>query len=284
MTVPDDIPWPLVLAVVVTHNGRPWLPGCLKSLSLQSYPALDVVIVDNASDDPDTVPRLTQRLLPDATVLRFARNVGFGAAANRALEVVPSAREAEYYLFIHDDVALDRDCVGLLVASALDTDAGVVGGKGLSWDEPEVLLEVGMSADEFGYPVSGLEEGEIDQGQHDVRREVLFVTSACILVSRATVERGGSWDPAYFLFGEDLDLCIRARMLGFPVVVAPKARFYHAVAMATGRREGPPAESVRYFTRRNRLRTIAKNASTARVLLLLTLYTGVLGAETVLLA
>ena len=141
-----------------------------------------------------------------------------------------------------------------------------------------------MSADEFGYPVSGLEEGEIDQGQHDVRREVLFVTSACILVSRATVERGGSWDPAYFLFGEDLDLCVRARMLDSPVVVAPKAHFYHAVAMATGRRDGPPEDSIRYFTRRNRLRTIAKNTSTTRVLLLIALYTAVLAAEMVLLA
>jgi GT2 family glycosyltransferase len=284
MTEPDAIPWPLVLAVVVTRNGRRWLPACLKSLALQSYPALKVVVVDNASEDRDLVPGLVERLLPDASVMHFSRNVGFGAAANRVLEVSPDARRAEYYLFLHDDVALDQDCVGLLVASALETEAGVVGGKGLSWDEPEVLLEVGMSADEFGYPVSGLEEGEIDQGQHDVRRDVLFVTSACILVSRATVERGGSWDPAYFLFGEDLDLCIRARMLGFPVVVAPKAYFYHAMAMATGRRERPPAQSIRYFTRRNRLRTIAKNTSTTRVLLLVALYTGVLGAEMVLLA
>ena len=284
MTEPDAIPWPLVLAIVVTHNGRPWLPGCLKSLALQSYPALEVVVVDNASEDRELVPSLVERLLPSASVMHFGRNVGFGAAANRALEVSPDARRAEYYLFIHDDVALNRDCVGLLVASALETEAGVVGGKGLSWDEPEVLLEVGMSADEFGYPVSGLEEGEIDQGQHDVRRDVLFVTSACILVSRATVELGGSWDPAYFLFGEDLDLCIRARMLGFPVVVAPKAYFYHAVAMATGRRDGPPEESIRYFTRRNRLRTIAKNTSTTRVPLLVALYTGVLCAEMMLLA
>jgi GT2 family glycosyltransferase len=284
MTEPDAIPWPLVLAVVVTRNGRRWLPGCLKSLALQSYPALEIVVVDNASADRDLVPHLVERFLPEAAVMHFGRNVGFGAAANRVLEVSPDARRAEYYLFLHDDVALDPDCVGLLVASALETEAGVVGGKGLSWDEPEVLLEVGMSADEFGYPVSGLEEGEIDQGQHDVRRDVLFVTSACILVSRATVERGGSWDPAYFLFGEDLDLCIRARMLGFPVVVAPKAYFYHAMAMATGRREGPPAQSIRYFTRRNRLRTIAKNTSAARVLLLVALYTGVLGAEMVLLA
>lgn len=284
MTEPDTIPWPRVLAVVVTHNGRTWLPGCLKSLAMQSYPAFEVVVVDNASDDPDAVLRLVDRLLPSASIMRFETNVGFGAAANRALERSPDAPGSEYFLFIHDDVALDRDCVGLLVASALETDAGVVGGKGLSWDEPEVLLEVGMSADEFGYPVSGLEEGEIDQGQHDVRREVLFVTSACILVSRTTVERGGSWDPEYFLFGEDLDLCVRARMLGFPIVVAPKARFYHAVAMATGRRDGPPEDSIRYFTRRNRLRTIAKNTSTTRVLLLVALYTGVLSAEMVLLA
>src|SRR2546422_11073534 len=47
MTEPDAIPWPLVLAIVVTHNGRRWLPGCLKSLALQSYPALEVVVVDN---------------------------------------------------------------------------------------------------------------------------------------------------------------------------------------------------------------------------------------------
>ena len=46
----------------------------------------------------------------------------FGAAANRVLEVSPDARRAEYYLFLHDDVALDRDCVGLLVASALYQD------------------------------------------------------------------------------------------------------------------------------------------------------------------
>jgi GT2 family glycosyltransferase len=281
---PDSIAWPLVLAVVVTHNGRRWMPGCLKSLALQTYPALEVVVVDAASADPESVQRLVGRLLPTASILRLDRNIGFGAAANRALELSPDARSAEYYLFLHDDVALDRDCVGLLVAAALETDAGVVGGKGLSWDEPEVLLEVGMSADEFGYPVSGLEEGEIDQSQHDTRREVLFVTSACILVSRATVERCGSWDGEYFLFGEDHDLCMRARLCGFPVVVTPAARFYHAVAMATGRREDPPPDSVRYFTRRNRLRTIAKNASTTRVLILLALYTGLVSAEVVLLA
>src|SRR5256885_7907460 len=152
MTEPDAIPWPLVLAIVVTHNGRRWLPGCLKSLALQSYPALEVVVVDNASEDRDLVPSLVERLLPSASVMHFGRNVGFGAAANRALEVSPDARRAEYYLFIHDDVALDRDCVGLLVASALETEAGVGGGKGPSWGEPEGVLGGGGSGGGVGYP------------------------------------------------------------------------------------------------------------------------------------
>ena len=55
-------------------------------------------------------------------------------------------------------------------------------------------------------------------------------------------------------------------LFGVSVVVAPRAFFHHAVAMATGRREGARRETIRYFTRRNRLRTIAKNASTARVM------------------
>ncbi|HLH28763.1 MAG TPA: glycosyltransferase, partial [Acidimicrobiales bacterium] len=135
----DSIAWPLVLAVVVTHNGRRWLPGCLKSLAMQTYPALEVVVVDAASEDTEAVRKLIGRLLPTASMLRLERNVGFGGAANRALELSPDARSAEFYLFLHDDVALDRDCVGLLVAAALETGAGVVGGKGLSWDEPEVL-------------------------------------------------------------------------------------------------------------------------------------------------
>ncbi|MGH2811270.1 MAG: glycosyltransferase, partial [Actinomycetota bacterium] len=197
--------------------------------------------------------------------------------------VGPCSR-SRLYLFLHDDVVLHPACVSRLVSAAVATEAGAVGGKGLAWDHPDVLVEVGMTADQFCYPFSGLEEGEIDQGQYDTRREVLFVTSACCLLSRPLIERCGSWDGGYFVFGEDLDLCIRARITGFKIVVEPTARFRHATALSLGARELRSGRPIRFYTRRNRLRTIAKTAATYRMLVIIGLYLILNMAEMVALA
>jgi GT2 family glycosyltransferase len=273
---------PRVLAVVVCHNGEPWVKECFEGLASQVYPALDVIVVDNGSARP--IEKLARRILPGAEFMRLDTNVGFAAAANLALEASEKAPSGDYYLFLHDDVALESECISLLIAAAMETGAGVVGGKGLAWDNPELLVEVGMTADQFGYPFAGLEEGEIDQGQHDQRREVLFVTSACILVGRALVEKVGSWDTGYFAFGEDLDLCTRARLSGFKVIVQPAACFRHAIALAHSMRKASNLQSIRFLTRRNRLRTIAKNAAGYRLLPLTLLYVALGFAEIAALA
>lgn len=270
-----------MLAVVVAHDGERWLEACLHSLAAQTYPWLDVIVVDSGSAVP--AEAMLRSVLPQAESLRLEANVGFGAAANRGLGLSRQAPQADYFLFVHDDVALEPDCVERLLHSARETEAGIVGGKGLAWDRPEVLLEVGMSADPFCYPFSGLEEGEIDQGQHDLRGEVLFVTSACMLVSRATVAKCGSWDGDYFLFTEDLDLCMRARLAGFKVVVQPEARFRHVQGLLRQRRPGLTPSDIRFLTRRNRSRTLVKNASFARVIPLLVSFTVYAFAEMVLL-
>lgn len=261
---------PRVLAVVVGHNGERWIDDCLRSISAQVYPSLRVMVVDSASDHP--AEPLVRRHLPRAEYLRLDNDSGFGAAANSGLEASRHAPGADYFLFLHDDVAMEPECLSRLVATAVSTKAALVGGKGLAWDRPEVLVEVGMSADPFCRPVSGLEEGEIDQGQHDHRDDVLFVTSACVLVSREMVARCGSWDGEYFVFGEDLDLCLRAQLVGFKVVVEPGARFRHALALVTGRRTGMTASSKRFYAHRSRYRTIVKNAALHRMVPLVALY------------
>jgi GT2 family glycosyltransferase len=272
---------PRVLTVVVTHEGRPWLRESLSSLAAQDYPALDVFVFDNASTRSSKA--LVTKVLPHAEFHRSDSNLGYGAAANRALELSGTAPDCDYYLFLHDDSALEPDCVSKLVLAALETSAGAVGGKGLAWNGSGVLVEAGMSADQFGYPFTGLEEGEIDQGQHDERREVLYVTSACILVSRSLVERTGSWDSGFFVFGEDLDLCIRGRLAGYPIIFEPDARFRHVAALSNRVREARSIKDTRFYTRRNRLRTILKNLSVVRTVLLLPIYLAVMTAEVVLL-
>lgn len=265
----DDIP--SVLAIVVTHNGRPWLKDCLVGLNTQSYPLLDVLVVDDASPDAFEQPRLkrvAKRHLKGRRwgYVRTPRPLGFGGAINWALSRVRT--DADLLLFIHDDAALDRRSVERMTARILiDDHTAIVGPKIVAWDNPARLEEIGMAADRFGYPYKGLEEDELDLGQHDASSEVFYVTTTCMLVRHDVFRQLRGWDARLRAFAEDLDLCWRARLAGFTVRTEPRAKARHAIALAKGYRESP-FTPARYFIRRNRLRTVFKNVSTLRLLTL----------------
>lgn len=262
---------PSVLAVIATHNGRTWLKDCLVGLNAQTYPLLDVLVVDDASNETGkgVLRRFVKRHLRRRRwgYLRTPRPLGFGAAINWALSRVKT--DAELLLFIHDDAALDPDGVERLVARLVDDDStAIVGPKIVDWDDPTRLEEVGMAADRFGYPYKGLDEDEIDLGQHDASVEVFYVTSTCVLMRHEIFRQLRGWDSRMKVFAEDLDLCWRARVAGYSVRVEPRARARHAIALATGQRRSKFGQT-RYYIRRNRLRAVAKNASGVRLVALL---------------
>ena len=268
----DYSKWPSVLAIVVTHRGRAWIKECLAGLKVQTYPLLDVLVVDDASPDsahPPPLKRVAKRHLRGRrwAFLRTPRPLGYGGAINWAMSRIKT--DAEMLLFIHDDAALDPSSVERMVARMLaEDDTAIVGPKIVSWDDPDRLEEVGMAADRFGYPYKGLDEGEIDLGQHDASKEVLYVTSTCLLMRHDVFRALNGWDARMRAFSEDLDLCWRARIAGYSVRVEPAARARHAIALATGQRESPFSPS-RYYIRRNRLRTVAKNVSALRLIVML---------------
>ncbi|MGH2682829.1 MAG: glycosyltransferase [Actinomycetota bacterium] len=248
---------PSVLVILVVKDGAAWLARSLASLARQTHPRLGVVAVDNASTD-GSADMLVSALTADR-VIRLERNEGFPAALARGLDA-PVARKADYVLFLHDDTALAPDAVAQLIEAARSAPGvGVVGPKVLDWDEPRMLREVGMAIDRFGYPHSPLEEGEIDQGQHDGHREVMFVTSAAMLVSRDVWTRVGPPDGRLGPAHADLDFCWRARLAGFRVLVQPRANVLHRGAGSRAERPGSSPERVRFHAERAALAAVLKN-------------------------
>lgn len=260
---------PSVLAIVVTHGGEEWLRRCLVTLAAQQYPSFSVLVVDDASPQvPGQGPtrRIVKRHVKQLQwgYMRTPRPLGYGGAINWALSRVRT--KADLLLFLHDDVWVGEDALTEMVRRILeDPGAAFVGPKIVSYEDPLRLEEVGMHADRFGYPYRGLEEGEIDLGQHDSRREVFYVTSTCMLVWHKVFKELRGWDARLRAFAEDLDICWRARLAGYNVLVAPKARIGHAMGLATGQRASP-FKPARYYSRRNRLRTVFKNASGLRLI------------------
>ncbi len=226
---------PQVVAVIVACDPGDWFEEALGAFAAQDYPELSVLVLDcGVADTSDRVAAV----LPSAYVRRLPDNLGFGASANAVLEMVEGA---SHFLFCHDDVAPDPDTVSILVEESFRSNAGVVGPKIVSWDDPRRLLHVGMAVDKGGAVVDRVAPGELDQGQHDSVRDVFLAPGGCMLVRADLFDEIGGFDPQIFAMGEDLDLCWRAQVAGARVMVAPEARARHLQMLAAGRRGLPDA-------------------------------------------
>ena len=210
---------PPVVAVVVAHDPGPWFEETLASLASQDYAELSVLILDGGSRDDLTTRVAT--VLPTAFVRRFEENRGFGATVNEALTMVDGA---DYFLVCHDDVALFPDAVHLMVEEAFRSNAGMVTPKVVSWEDPERLVHVGMTADKGGSVVERVQPHEIDHGQHDAVRDVFVAPGGASLIRADLLDELGGFDPAIVAMGEDLDLSWRAHVVGARIIVAPDAR------------------------------------------------------------
>jgi GT2 family glycosyltransferase len=257
---PEAVAPPVVAVVVTTGDGG--LEAALGSLAGQDYPALSVLVLDDASD-ADPTARIAASL-PTAYVRRLGTKVGFAAAANEALRTVEGAT---FLLFCHDDVAFDPDAVRVMVEEAYRSNAAIVGPKLVDYDHPEILLEVGMAVDHYAVPFSAIEPGEIDQEQHDGVRDVFFVSHAVLLVRADLFGELGGFDVQTSPGSDDIDLCWRARLAGARVLVAPASRVRHRHGLGDEERltRRQPPRDARAATRA-RVRVLVKSYSALALL------------------
>ncbi|MGP8207241.1 MAG: glycosyltransferase [Acidimicrobiales bacterium] len=244
---------PPVVAVVVTCRPGPWLEEALRSLALQDYSELSVLVV--AVGDDDGIADRVAASLPKAHLARAGAGASFAQAANQGVEMVDGVA---HILVCHDDIALAPDAVRLLLEEAYRSNAGLTCPKFVFWEAPDRLLAVGMGADRVGVVNPLIEEGELDQGQHDVAREVFVAPAGAVLVRTDLWRALGGFSPSTGEPGEDLDLSWRAHVAGARVIVAPQARVRHLEAEKNGLRAGPsrPPERLRAERERHRLRTL----------------------------
>ena len=205
-----------VTVVVVTYNSAHCLPGLSGGLQTMN----NIIVVDNASDDDlQTQLPLT---LPQATLLRNARNLGFGAANNRALAQV----KTPYALLLNPDCLPTPEFLrGLLQAAAEFPDAAIIA--------PHLIRRNGTPEVSYRWPATHwVSRGPKADGPCCVG----FVCGAVMLLNMDVMRRIGFFDETFFLYYEDEDLCQRVFLAGQQIVVVPEVEITH---LSRGSVKGP---------------------------------------------
>jgi GT2 family glycosyltransferase len=206
-----------VQVIVITYNSAADITRCLESLR-SSWADLDVIVVDNASIDGSA--DLVADHHPDMKLIRNTANIGFARAVNRAL--TSQATDSEHILLVNPDAWLSPTAIDELLALAIRfPDAGIYGGRMVDptgrLDPTSCLAAPSLlQALAFGLGLSAHPAGDPDSLRRWNRkgvREVPVLTAGLMLMRRDLWSRLGGFTERYFLYGEDVDLNLRARTL-----------------------------------------------------------------------
>ena len=251
-------PEPLLAVTVLTYNGRELLEIVLPSLAGQRFRDFRTVVVDNGSSD-DSVAWLREHW-PDVEVVSLPENVGVTAALNVCFD----ATACELVALLNNDLELDPDCLGELVAAMRDHPrAGSAGAKLLDYHDRGVIDGAGDIFIWHGLPARR-GHGERDHGQYDEPRPVFGACGAVAVYRRAALADVGRFDESFFAFYEDADWSFRAQLAGWECRYVPSAVAYHMGSATVGT---AATDFTRYHLWRNGIWLVAKNYPAAALLL-----------------
>jgi GT2 family glycosyltransferase len=220
--------------IVVSYNTRAMTLDCLRSLAAETQVPHETIVVDNASTDGSAEAIAAE--FPGIRLMAETANHGFAGANNRAA----AQARGDYLLLLNPDtVVLDGAVDRLLAFARSRPEAGIWGGRTLYGDgrlNPASCwrrmtpwnLFCRASGLTGLLPRSALFNPEAYGGwDRGSERAVDIVTGCFLLIRRELWQRLGGFDPAFFMYGEEADLCLRARALGAAPRVTPEATIVH---------------------------------------------------------
>ena len=264
----------LVSAVIVTFNQRKCLERCVRSLLRQSYPYLEIIIINNGRDAYLDSLRVE---FSSVKVINNKENLFYSGAQNQGIKV----STGEFLLCLNDDVVLEGDFIKeALKGFDIDHKVGMVSGKILRMDKI-TIDSTGLFLGKSRKPV---ERGfnQKDRGQYNKEGYIFGVSGAAAFYRRTMLEdtkdENGYFDQRYGMFYEDLDLAWRANKKGWRAYYTPEAVAYHKrgesakvvipkIKLLKKYNFACLNDELKIMLIKNRYRTIIKNDSFLKVML-----------------
>lgn len=240
---------PLVSVIIINYNGKHYLKNCLSSLSAQSYPAIEVIFVDNASSDGSV--DYVRKEFPSIRIIESNKNLGFAKGNNLGIKEA----KGELIATLNNDTQVTSRWLEELV-SAMNSDekVGMCASKMLFMKDHGMINSTGICLSRSGVCWDrGIFES--DEGQYESQEEIFGPCAGAALYRKSMLSEIGLFDEDFHAYVEDTDLAFRGRLAGWKCLFVPRAIVYH-IHGGTG---GFDNDYTIYYGNRNVLWVTIKN-------------------------
>jgi GT2 family glycosyltransferase len=216
--------------IIVNWNTRDLLADCLESIAANAPTySYEIIVVDNASAD-DSVAMIKARF-PHIALIENSGNPGFAQANNQAI----NRSSGRYILLLNPDTVVLPDALDNLIAFMdRHPHAGAAGSRLFSADGS-------LQASCYPYPtlfrelwrlfhmdaIHPIAEYDMGRWSVDAPREVEAIQGSCFMLRREALDQVGLLDENFFMYSEEVDLCLRIRQGGWPLYWVPQSRVIH---------------------------------------------------------
>ena len=227
----------LVSVSIVTWNSLKYIGKCLNAIAKQSYPNIEIIVIDNNSAD-GTVKYLKENF-PEVKLVENRENKGFCAGHNIGIKL----SRGDFILCLNPDVFIEKTYIEELLKVMNDNpNVGGCIGKLYQYNRQtesrekhsiEIIDTTGLSIMKSRRFVARGHK-EIDNGQFDRMEYIVGVDGMAPLYRKKMLEstkiEGEYFDELFFAYCEDHDLCLRAQIYGWKFIFVPTAIGYHVRA------------------------------------------------------
>lgn len=237
---------PKVVIVILNWNQLDDTSECLKSLRTLDYLNYHTIVVDNGSEDGSDEG--IAREFPEVTLIRNENNLGFVGGNNVGIERALDSG-GDYIFVLNNDTVVDPRVLSELVDVAeADPSIAIAGPQMFYHDEPDELWFLRAS---LKWPLAEMtlwNQREKRPFEEGVVFDTDFIAGAGMLIRSSAIRELGAFDPFFFIYWEDVELCVRYARAGHELKTVSSAKLWHKVS-----RSATAGRTAQYLMARNQL-------------------------------
>ena len=253
-----------IAIVILNWNGQKllekFLPSIIKYSDLNN---VEIYVADNASTDNSV--SFTKAHFPLVKVIQNKKNGGYAKGYNDALQHI----KADIYALVNSDIELTENWLNPIIATfENEPETAIIQPKILDYKNKNKFEYAGAAGgfiDKFGYPYCRgriFSNLETDHEQYNDTIEIFWATGACLFIRSEVYHKLNGFDEDYFAHQEEIDLCWRAKNMGYSIKYVGTSKVFH-IGGATLKEESPRKSFLNF---RNSLFTLVKNLPASKLI------------------